>query len=83
MFRHFVSLWLAVIIISGTLAYLVYAGRESRSQANAGLRTFICFFQDAALHPQNKPPPVGTQKVFIEHFFSNVLTAIHQPPCAK
>jgi hypothetical protein len=61
----------------------VIQGRAQRAQANEGLRTFICFFEAAALHPQGKPAPTGGQKLFIEHFFTKTLVAIHEQPCTS
>ena len=72
---------LTSMAVAVLLPLLVIQGRQQRAQANQGLRTFICFFEAAALHPRNQPPPTGAQKKYIEHFFSTTLTAIHQPLC--
>ena len=76
--------WVSLVTtmaVAVLLPVLVIQGREQRAQANQGLRTFICFFESAALHPNDQPPPTGEHRAFIRHFFSKTLKAIHQPPC--
>jgi len=72
---------LTTMAVAVILPLIIIQGRQQRSQANEGLRIFICRFEDAALHPKNQPDPTGAQRAYVKHFFSNVLTAIHQPPC--
>ena len=72
---------LTTMSVAVILPLMIIQGRQQRAQANEGLRTFICYFESAALHPRHGPPPSATQKRDIDHFFSDVLTAIHQPPC--
>jgi hypothetical protein len=75
--------WLSLLttmIVVVLLPIIIIQGRAQRVQANEGIRTFICFFEQAALKSPHQTP----QQVHRIHvFFSNVLTAIHQPPCGS
>ncbi len=78
--------WLTLVTAVTTavlVVIIVHQGRTQRQQADSGLRTFICFFEKAALHPNHQAPPTGDQKKYIVHFFNNVLDKINEPRCSS
>ena len=69
---------LTTMSVAVILPLMIIQGRHQRAQASEGLRTFICHFEAAALRTPNQTP----QQIHKIHvFFTDVLTAIHQPPC--
>lgn len=78
--KHLLAVWIAICLISGTLAFAVYNGQNTRAQQNQGLRTFICFFESAVLKSKNSTPKQRRDAI---RFFDHVLEQIHQPPCQR
>lgn len=68
------SLALAIILI-----VLVIDGRAAAKSRDQGLRTFICYFEQAALKSPHQTP---AQRRAVIKFFNGVTAKLHEPPCS-
>lgn len=60
------------------LVILVIQGRNAAASRDQGLRTFICYFESAALKTPNQTP---AQRRTIIRFFDGVTAKLHEPSC--
>lgn len=68
----FFSLSVAVLLV-----VLVVQGRAATTNRDQGLRTFICYFENAVL----KSPQTPAQRQKTIRFFDGLAVKLHEPPC--
>lgn len=71
------------LVLAGLLILLVIQGRNAARNRDQGLRTFICYFESAALYPKHGPRPTPAQRRVIINFFDGITAKLHEPPCER
>ena len=76
--RRFAIIWVAILMLTGVVAYNARSTYLAHKHTNDSLRTFVCFFQNAVLTQPGETPQKAHQAII---FFQGVTNALKVPIC--
>lgn len=77
-FRHLLSLWLAVILVAGAAGYAIYRGAEAQSHQNDALDAVMCRAEHVIRTTRGITAKQRRQGL---RFYEQEISANHLKPC--